>query len=70
MGDVWDYKLRKMEIAWELASRVMPDKVTGTGKWADASYLENAQETIKQAFEAVSGVFVEDHPRSGTGLRA
>ena len=50
MTDVWDYRLKKMEIAWELAKVIMPsvvdqDKIRWHLKWA--------METIEDTFPDV-----------------
>lgn len=60
MGDVWDYKLRKMEIAWELAERVIPKEVTDRGRWTERDFLKVAQQMLKEAFDAVDATFTED----------
>ena len=57
MGDAWDYRLRKMEIAWELASRLMPAHVKDSGRWSEDTYLKYAQETMRQANDIVETVF-------------
>ena len=62
MGDGWDYKLRKMDIAWELASRIIPDAAQPSGAWTTESYIGKAQETLQQAFDVVDAVFQEDKP--------
>ena len=59
MGDEWDYKLRKMEMAWDLALRIIPDKPEDSGAWIRENYLARAQETLKQTNEAVNAVFKE-----------
>lgn len=58
-SSIWDYKIRKMEIAWQLASNVIPKQMAGTGRWSDGSYLKSAQETLKEAFGIVDAVFSE-----------
>jgi len=63
MGDVWDYKLSKAEMAWELALRVMPGTPQVTGKWTEESYLEHAQETLKQSYDVIDAVFTADKVR-------
>lgn len=71
MGDVWDYKLRKMEIAWELATRVIPQDPTPTGKWVETSFMKSAQATLQEAFSIADAVFTEDSqrpPRRGVSL--
>ena len=60
MGDMWDYKLRKAEMAWELALRIMPKTPEPTGKWTEESYLEHAQKTIKQSHDVIDAVFTAD----------
>lgn len=64
MGDIWDYKLRKMEIAWELATRVMPNSPHPQGAWTEGNYLKKAQETLQQAQEIINTVFADDAGKS------
>tara|TARA_Y100000310_G_C20455130_1_gene702678 strand:+ start:225 stop:437 length:213 start_codon:yes stop_codon:yes gene_type:complete len=61
MGDVWDYKLRKMAIAWELASRLIPSKPQDSGGWTVDTFIGKSQEAMKEAQEAVDAVFKDDH---------
>jgi len=60
MGDIWDYKLRKAEMSWELALRIIPKGVESTGKWTDSDYLKNAQKILKECHGIVDAVFTED----------
>jgi hypothetical protein len=61
MGDIWEYKLRKMEIAWELASRVIPDQIAVRGKWMnEETFLQLAQQEMQKAYDAVDAIFRED----------
>ena len=60
MGDQWDYRLNKMDMAWELAVRIIPDKPTDTGRWTEKDYLKNAQEVIREAYDVVDAVFTID----------
>lgn len=60
MGDQWDYKLRKMEMAWELAVKTMPTGIQVQGKWTEGLYLKNAQEVLAKSFEIIDSVFTED----------
>jgi hypothetical protein len=61
MGDIWDYKLRKMEMAWQLAMKLIPPTATAGGKWSNAdTFLENAKEVLKRAHEAIDAVFADD----------
>jgi len=60
IGDVWDYKLRKAEMVWELALRIIPKNIQPTGKWTDSSYLENAQKILTECHGIVAAVFTED----------
>ena len=62
MGDLWDYRLSKAEMAWELALRVMPEHPQATGKWTEESYLEHAQKVIKQSHDVVDAIFTADAP--------
>ena len=62
MGDEWDYKLKKAEMAWQLATRMMPNSPDHTGKWQEQIYLKNAQEVIKQAYDIIDAIFIADKP--------
>ena len=53
----WDYKMRKMEIAWGLASRIIPEAPEPSGVWKEADYIARAQEVMKEAADAVDAVF-------------
>ena len=57
MGDNWDYKLRKLEMAWELASRIMPMEARDIGEWAPDGYLKQAQQVLTGARDVVDAVF-------------
>ena len=59
MGDAWDYRLRKMDMAWQLALRMIPQEPEATGRWTAESYLECSQEILKEAFKVIDGVFKE-----------
>ena len=45
----WDYKIRKLEIAWELASRIIPEAPQPSGVWTEADYIARAQKVMKEA---------------------
>ena len=60
MGDIWDYKLCKAEMAWELALRIIPAEPRPTGKWAEENYLEHAQKMIKESHDIIDAVFKEE----------
>ena len=60
MGDIWDYKLQKAEMAWELALRIIPQEPKTTGKWTEEDYLEHAQKVIKQSHDVVDAIFTAD----------
>ena len=62
MGDIWDYRLQKTEMAWELALRMIPQKPESVGKWTEDSYLEHAQKVIKQSHDLVDAIFTADKP--------
>lgn len=62
MGDVWDYKLRRMGMVWELALRVIPQKPELTGKWHEGKFFEEVQKTLQEASKVVNAVFNEDKP--------
>ena len=59
MGDNWDYKLKRMEFAWDLANRIIPEKVAKSGRWTQSEFLEQAQATLEKAQEVVKTVFNE-----------
>jgi hypothetical protein len=46
-----------MEIAWELAMRIIPEKPEATGAWTQDAYLPKAQETLIKAQEVIDAVF-------------
>ena len=60
MDDMWDYTLRKAEMAWELALRLIPQVPMPTGKWTEENYLEYAQKVIKQSHDVIDAVFTAD----------
>ena len=60
MGDIWDYKLRKADMIWELAKRVIPESPEPTGRWTDVHYLENAQKTLEECSKIIEAVFTKD----------
>lgn len=60
MGDMWDYRLQKAEMAWELALRVIPEKPQPTGKWTEEDYLKFAQEIFKQSHDVIDAIFTAD----------
>ncbi len=57
MTDAVDLKLWKMQMAWELAMRVIPAKPDQSGEWTKNSYLAKAQETLTKANEVIDAVF-------------
>ncbi len=62
MGDVWDYKLRKMDIAWELAQRTIPKTPAETGGWGEGNFLKRSEDMLKQANDIVNTIFSDDKP--------
>ena len=62
----WDYRIRKLEIAWELASRIIPQTPQPSGTWTEAEYIAKAQQVMKEAVEAVNAVYTDD---GGWGVR-
>ena len=38
MGEFWDYELRNMEMAWELAKSVIPAHPEPQGAWMESTY--------------------------------
>ena len=61
----WDYKIRKLEIAWELASRIIPEAPQSSGVWTEADYIARAQKVMKEAADAVDAVFKDS---GGVGI--
>ncbi len=61
----WDYKIQKLEIAWELASRIIPEAPQPSGVWTEADYIARAQKVVKEAADAVDAVFKY---RGGIGI--
>lgn len=60
MGDIWDYRLRKLEMAWELALRIIPDKPANSGAWmGEENFLTKSQEIMTKTQEIVQTVFSE-----------
>ena len=57
MGDVWDYRLRKMEIAWELAQRIIRAHPDRDGAWVEKEFLGKSQEVLQKANEIVDTIF-------------
>ena len=60
MGDQWDYRLWKAQMAWDLAMRVIPSKPEPQGSWTDENYLGNVQKVLKDALEVVNAIFIEE----------
>lgn len=60
MKDMWDYKLRKMDIAWEIASKLIPSEAQRSGTWTPDDFVAKAQKIMKAAMESVDAVFKED----------
>ena len=59
----WDYKILKLEIAWELASRIIPEAPEApepSGVWKEADYIARAQKVMKEAADAVDAVFKDN----------
>lgn len=67
MGDVWDYKLRKLQMVWELAVRVIPSQPQNTGPWSSEHFYERTQETLEKFQAIVNTIFADDKvtPRIG-----
>lgn len=57
MGDLNDIRLRKMEMVWELANRVIPSEPQDGGAWTADVYLAKSQATLKAAQEVIEAVF-------------
>ena len=60
MGDIWDYRLRKMEIAWELAQRLIRAHPERDGAWVESQFLGKSQEVLQKSQEIVEAVFNAD----------
>ena len=63
MGDVWDYKMWKAQLAWDLAMRIIPPKPELQGLWTKDSYLIKTQETLVASQEVINAVFKADTGR-------
>lgn len=59
-AEAWGYRLRKMEIVWELAQKVIPERRAATGQWSGESYYLKVQETLQKLQEIVDVVFSAD----------
>ncbi len=57
VADVVDYAMWKSQKAWELAMRMIPEKVQQTGAWTEANYLQKAQEELQKAYDIMTTVF-------------
>lgn len=63
MRSMWDYRVRKMEIAWELAGNLIRAKSESSGAWPEDEYITKAQQVLRQSYEAVNAVFRWDRDR-------
>lgn len=61
MADLLDVQLRKLEMAWELANRIIPKEPSTGGAWTEKDYLDRAQGVLTQAREVVNSVFEKAH---------
>lgn len=57
MSDLYDIRMRKMEMVWELANRVIPKEPQSSGPWTADTYLAKTQETLKAAQAIIEAVF-------------
>ena len=53
MSDIWDYRLSKLDIAWELAKFLMPTTQSGERRFI------STKEALQKAKEAIDTVFPE-----------
>lgn len=58
MADYLDYELKKAQMAWELALRIIPKEVAQSGRWTEHTFIASAQEVLKKAYETIDTVFV------------
>lgn len=58
MGDCWDYKVRKVEIAWELAKMAIKNREERNNLSRNPeTFRKEVQEEIREAWEIVNGTF-------------
>ena len=58
--ECWDYKIRKLDIAGNWNSRIIPDAPQPSGVWTEADYIARAQKVMKEAADAVDAVFKDN----------
>ena len=56
---MWDYRMRKMDIAGSWPHRIIPEKPLPSGAWTEADYIAKVQKVMKEAAEAVDAVFTD-----------
>ena len=58
MGARWGYRLRKVDMAWELASRKLFDRpATQRGLPPSEDYYRQAKRELQEAWDVVNSVF-------------
>ena len=58
MGNEWDYKLKKIDIAWQIADGILSKKEVPLCFWA-----EHAQKILQEARDIVENVFPSEDIR-------
>lgn len=62
MSDQWDYNIRRMDIAWELAQMRLPSVIRNT---VSSELDEPIRATLKEAWGAVEAAFPRDFTSTG-----
>ena len=57
MGEQWDYKTRKVEIAWELAKQAIKRRLGKSSGMNDETYRDMVKKELQAAWDAVNSVF-------------
>ena len=57
MGDQWDYRLCKVEMAWELASKNLFERSPLKPLPAKEDYYKVVRRELQEAWDAVNSVF-------------
>ena len=56
MGEIWDYRLRKVEIAWEIAQKSLQRQMA-TRTLAHEDYDALLKNVLQKSWDMVNGVF-------------
>ena len=60
MSDKWDYRIRRMEMVWELTQRSLDAEFGGKSNTTAAQYLSKGKDTLEKASGIVHDVFTDD----------